>query len=87
MDYLAKCVSAIEAVLEKHGLVWENDDIADALEAAGIIHWNTVPKSGEIDAHFEGAEDLEPGDLYWTTTKTWADMVAASKGFATYDSQ
>lgn len=78
MDHLTRCVRAIEAVLEKSGLVWENDDISDALEAAGIIRWDTVPESGEVDAKFEGSEDLEPGDLYWTTTKTWADIVISA---------
>lgn len=78
MDHLTSCVRAIEALLEQPSIIWENEPIGDALEAAGIIHWNTVPASGEVDAHFDGSEDLEPGDLYWTTTKRWADMVASA---------
>lgn len=77
-DHLAACVKVIETVMECGGVVWEDDRIADALEDAGIIMWNTVPPSGEIDAHFDGAEDLEPGDAYWTTTKKWEEMVAAA---------
>jgi len=77
-DHLAACVRVIEELLQTPGLVFEHEGIADQLEAAGLIYWTKVRSDGEVDANFEGSEDLEPGDTYWVTTKKWQEIVTAA---------
>lgn len=76
---LKTCVDALEAVYLETGIMHERGELDEALCNLGLIRWDTVPKSGEIDASFDGAEDLEPGDDYWTTTRKWGEIVAAAK--------
>jgi hypothetical protein len=78
-EALASCVPVVEAVMEDHGWLGDHEGIEGALEATGLIAWNVVPPSGEIHTHFEGWEDLEPGDSFWTATKKWGAVWALAK--------
>jgi hypothetical protein len=70
-EALAACVPVVEAVMEDHGWLGEHEGIEGALEATGLIAWDVVPPSGEVHTHFDGWEDLEPGDSFWVATPKW----------------
>lgn len=74
-EALQLCFGVVEAVLEDVGTVHDREHIGDALEEAGIIEWRSY-QSGDKLPRFEGAEDLEHGDPYWTTTPKWASIRA-----------
>jgi hypothetical protein len=70
-EYMSALRLVVEAVLEDSGAIHDHDGIADALEQAGLIEWRKYQGDEDLP-RFEGAEDLEPGDSYWTTTPKWA---------------
>lgn len=78
-EALAACVRVVEAVMSTSAMPFNHAEIDEALTDSGLIAWKTVPASGDVPDRFEGWEDLEPGDNYWTGTKKWADIAALAQ--------
>jgi hypothetical protein len=73
-EMLAMCANAIGDALRGSTSLMEVD-LDAVLETYGIIEWKTRPEGEMPDRdQFDGHEDVEPGDPYWTTTDRFREI-------------